>query len=135
MCKFEGLRCYEEPGAPDVHNRVIYQGCEARGLEDTVFYNVFAISVGFGAGRRFRKPKAWPRLLAFVVSRGGPETLYFILCSKSFPQCSRQGKGPDPNATHGIKLNVFGPPEASPGALFKARGPTRTPPIEMQARP
>ena len=53
---FESFSFYDEQGAPAVHNLVIYQVCESRGPDDTVFYNVFAISIGFGAGRRFRKP-------------------------------------------------------------------------------
>ena len=53
---FESFSFYDEQGALDVHNLVIYQVCESRGPEDTVFYNVFAISACFGAGRRFRKP-------------------------------------------------------------------------------
>ena len=53
---FASLSFYDEQGAPVVHNLVIYQVCESRGLEHTEFYNIFAIPNGFGAGRHLRKP-------------------------------------------------------------------------------
>jgi hypothetical protein len=32
----------------------IYKVCKTRGVGDPVLYNVFVISIGFGAGRRLR---------------------------------------------------------------------------------